>query len=194
MRRYKSEKKLNKSLKLECMNKSYLDHSIELEESQKDYILLKETNLKLLPKLKKQEGKIKILKDQSITLLDHIESEGNQSKELADNNKIELLELRIDHFKDFLAIKESEINMLKMELDIKDKIIHDHVSTHQNLSEKLNDMKIQTDRITEKNITLQKLLNRSYKLNNMLDGSSSGKKKFGLGFELKTTVKNPNSA
>lgn len=72
--------------------------------------------------------------------------------------------------------------MLKEKLAAKEKSIESH--DYDNPSEKLNAMEVKCKNLTTKNITLQRYLDSSTKQNDMLNNSSSGQRKFGLGFDV----------
>ena len=64
--KYKSEKQLTKSLRIECMHRS---NENELETYKQNCMKLEESNSKLLRKIENQESKIGTLKEQNLALV-----------------------------------------------------------------------------------------------------------------------------
>ena len=188
--KYKSEKQLAKSLRIECMHRSTSSNENELENIRKNCMILEESNSRLSKKIEKQESKISILKEQNFALLEHFEaldSDTSSSCDQIENLELEISEINNLHAKQVLETT-NEISMLKEKLCEKEKDIESLSSHIHALSEESKTKEKEFENISSKYNTLQKYTKGAEMLDNMLENSRSGKIKFGLGFDPTKTL------
>ena len=188
--KYKAEKRLTKSLRIECMHRSTSSNENELENIRKNCMILEESNSRLSKKIEKQESKISILKEQNFALLEHFEaldSDTSSSCDQIENLELEISEINNLHAKQVLETT-NEISMLKEKLCEKETDIESLSSHVHALSEESKTKEKEFENISAKYNTLQKYTKGAEMLDNMLENSRSGKIKFSLGFDPTKTL------